>query len=548
MVTTRKGATRGEEPISADLRNEDLERAQERVRLLPDQDTTDPFSTPETRAVPVSARRVSGVDARRPIMDNQQSEPSHSELSTMAPMMAMMVELQKEIGELRRRRDRHSLLDSDDSEDGSGHSLPFDLLRELTPDEQTSRSYRDLLPTPCHDPRFRRTLDYRYYRLSRRSERYDASVSCNVAKWTRQLEASLKLRFDGSDPLAIIQFITSFVEAANTNGIREGAATYVLRAFLDSPAREEFTAFNAPAFPVAVDWLLTTYAPVSAVAAEYKAISSMVQGRNESPREFGLRLRQRASRLGPLMDDAAVTILLEGLDPSLSGFVQSALKHQKPTFTNVLQEADLVYSSVVASERRSESRELPYASKQVRVQPPANLSRGLPVYPRGTRQEGAQVFALEDSEEYARYREWRVREDSGYSTGAVPEWEPDAVGENVEQVLFAQVVQPQRSRYCYTCWRVGHFSAECPLIPDEEREGIASRRAAALKLRPPRFNRPTPPYATPYTSRPSAQVELPREPPMEIRGVRSEDTLPVVAENGVPVGNKTRPYGTTQSQ
>ena len=161
MVTTRKGATRGEEPISADLRNEDLERAQERVRLLPDQDTTDPFSTPETRAVPVSARRVSGVDARRPIMDNQQSEPSHSELSTMAPMMAMMVELQKEIGELRRRRDRHSLSDSDDSEDGSGPFPPFDLQRELTPDEQTSRSYRDLVPTPCHDPRFRRTLDYR---------------------------------------------------------------------------------------------------------------------------------------------------------------------------------------------------------------------------------------------------------------------------------------------------------------------------------------------------------------------------------------------------
>ena len=66
MVTTRKGATRGEEPISADLCKEDLERAQERARLFPDQDTTDPFSTPGTRAVSVPARRASGVDARRP--------------------------------------------------------------------------------------------------------------------------------------------------------------------------------------------------------------------------------------------------------------------------------------------------------------------------------------------------------------------------------------------------------------------------------------------------------------------------------------------------
>ena len=167
--------------------------------------------------------------------------------------------------------------------------------------------------------------------MHKRSPLYDADVASRVAKWTRQLEASLKIRFDGSDPLAVLQFLHSFVEAANTNGIKEGAAVYVLRSFLDSPAREEFTAARATAFPAAVDWLLMTFAPVSALAAEYKAISSLVQGQRESPRDFGLRLRQRASRLGPLMDETAVTILMEGLDPSLSGFVQSALRHQKPT-------------------------------------------------------------------------------------------------------------------------------------------------------------------------------------------------------------------------
>jgi hypothetical protein len=86
------------------------------------------------------------------------------------------------------------------------------------------------------------------------------------------------------------------------NGIREGAAPCVMRAFLDSPAREELTAFKSSEFPFAVDWLLMTYAPVSSLAAEHKFISSMTQGRLESPRDFGLRLRQRASRLGPLME------------------------------------------------------------------------------------------------------------------------------------------------------------------------------------------------------------------------------------------------------
>ena len=75
------------------------------------------------------------------------------------------------------------------------------------------------------------------------------------------MEASFKLRFHGSDPLSVLQFINGFVEAANTNGIRESAALHVLRSFLDSPAREEFTASRSIAFPVAVNWLISTLRP-----------------------------------------------------------------------------------------------------------------------------------------------------------------------------------------------------------------------------------------------------------------------------------------------
>jgi hypothetical protein len=116
----------------------------------------------------------------------------------------------------------------------------------------------------------------------------------------------------------VLQFANAFVEAANTNGIRESAALIVLRYFLDSPAREEFTASRATVFPIAVNWIISTFAPISVLAAEYMAISSLTQDLHESPREFSLRLRQRASLLGPLMDEATVTILMEGLDPSLS--------------------------------------------------------------------------------------------------------------------------------------------------------------------------------------------------------------------------------------
>jgi hypothetical protein len=48
--------------------------------------------------------------------------------------------------------------------------------------------------------------------------------------------------------------------------------------------------------------------------------------------------------------------------------------------------------------------------------------------------------------------------------------------------------RPQQVRYCYTCWRPGHFSANCSLIPKHERELIAKRRAEILKNRPRQEN------------------------------------------------------------
>jgi hypothetical protein len=155
--------------------------------------------------------------------------------------------------------------------------------------------------------------------------------------------------------------------------------------------------------------------------------------------------------------------------------VQSALLNQKPTFTNVLQEAELVYSSVAATDRRSEELEAHYGTKGAKALPPFNLARRLPLYPRGTRRKVAPVLAVEEKEEYEMYRSWTVGDDVACLPNHPPDWDQYAEGEDIEQVLLAQVVQPQRNRHSYTCWRPGNFSAECPLIPDEERAGIALR-------------------------------------------------------------------------
>jgi hypothetical protein len=145
----------------------------------------------------------------------------------MAPMLSIIAEMQRELGELRRNKERSHGSDTEDSDDGLVSVPLIETDTVLSAMEHSARTYDGLIPTVCHDPRFRRILEYRYYRLYRRSDRYDSHIASKVSRWTLQMEASFKLRFDGSDSLAVLQFTNAFVEAANTNGIRESAALHV---------------------------------------------------------------------------------------------------------------------------------------------------------------------------------------------------------------------------------------------------------------------------------------------------------------------------------
>jgi hypothetical protein len=63
----------------------------------------------------------------------------------------------------------------------------------------------------------------------------------------------------------------AFFDATNSNGIREGAALFILPSFLDSPAREEFNENRPQAFNLAVNWLIETVAPVESFGKRVQA-------------------------------------------------------------------------------------------------------------------------------------------------------------------------------------------------------------------------------------------------------------------------------------
>jgi hypothetical protein len=182
-----------------------------------------------------------------------------------------------------------------------------------------------------------------------------------------------------------------------------------------------------------------------------------------------------------LLDETAVSVLLEGLHPSISGFVRSALRNQKPTFSNVVQEAELIARSV-----KVPSLALP-RYPQVLSSP----SRPRPEFtrtPRPTRNNA--VYAAEPTREVVDTFEQSWFDDTNKCNR-----HGDASGE-FDDVLVAALSRPQRTMCCYTCWRVGHFAADCPLIPEAERAGIAKRRAEVMRQRRPRMDRGGHSYGT----------------------------------------------------
>lgn len=73
----------------------------------------------------------------------------------------------------------------------------------------------------------------------------------------------------------------------------------------------------------------------------------------------------------------------------------------------------------------------------------------------------------------------------------------------------------QGTRLCWTCWLPGHFSEECPVVPEHLRPEIAARKQKALtELRRQRSERPQsrqPGWYRPRAEPPAAR-DLPSSP------------------------------------
>jgi hypothetical protein len=121
----------------------------------------------------------------------ERSQGSGSGVSeaTLGALLNLVSSQQVEMTELRRTQrqapDDGSDEDPDRRDGDHGYSGVPDQTRVMSPAELSMLTHSDLVPAECHDPRFSASLDYRYYRLLKRSDHYSSQTASCVARWTR---------------------------------------------------------------------------------------------------------------------------------------------------------------------------------------------------------------------------------------------------------------------------------------------------------------------------------------------------------------------------
>ena len=216
-------------------------------------------------------------------------------------------------------------------EDGQS-SYTDDMVEEvIRPEGMTKRkSLGDKVPglVEIEAPRdeFVLAVSYRYYRLDNTSQTYNHRVASRLSRYTKALSHTIRARkFDGSEPIAVLEFLRSFRDACNHNGVSEAAAARLLPYFLEEPvvgdARNNLSLWEdefIPLYPRLVAWLLDENATPRVLREAYLSVTSIRQNSDENEQTYGQRLRRAAVRTGGVFTDKQLkNLFVDGLLPAV---------------------------------------------------------------------------------------------------------------------------------------------------------------------------------------------------------------------------------------
>ena len=198
-------------------------------------------------------------------------------------------------------------------------------------------------------------LDYRRYRLKRRHKRRNGRETCKVKDHMRAIQTGApELRFDGSDPIKVLGFLSRFVEECETSSMKESQALVPVKYFLQGQARTQFDATRQmdsidggiSYWPEAVQYPLRTYGMNDAISGAVLHLRDVRQISEEWETSYSARLLDAEFRCGNVHDaEERILLFIDGLNPGIRSlearYRESALQDRRNrrtiTFLDVVQ-------------------------------------------------------------------------------------------------------------------------------------------------------------------------------------------------------------------
>ena len=308
--------------------------------------TASPPSRPSSRSRSRNRRDRSRKGRRKPSRDRDSSpdkrRDDRSECSASTKASRRRRDNQSDSDDhdyehhARRRQSRRDQRSAQRTHDRHNRSDSQRTIPRCPAEPVVPKADRHLVPIIPVNRGYRRALDYKTYRLLNTSPICSNYTYTRITRFEKDLRVQMQAKtFDGKDPIRILSFLHSFQNAADTNGLHEGAAMWLIVRFMSGPAHHALNARLAPAIQAAsagklttycqvIQYLLQTYASDEEIARVDAEVKRFVQQPNQSAHKYALALYDKTSRCGPVYtEEDIISLFVEGLHESIRGHVRA---------------------------------------------------------------------------------------------------------------------------------------------------------------------------------------------------------------------------------
>ena len=166
-----------------------------------------------------------------------------------------------------------------------------------------------LQPLTTMVPAFKFVIDYRMYRLANMSSVPSENEMTNMYRFKKRIDALYTTlgKFDGSEPIAFLNFITTFREALNGFNLSEGIGVRMMSYFLELDAETAYETQVSPGtvvegsamagtWPHVVNMFLQRYLTDEVLQAAYDKVTRATQNPGEDELQFAQRVMTNARK------------------------------------------------------------------------------------------------------------------------------------------------------------------------------------------------------------------------------------------------------------